>query len=62
MCAQPLTDVVKYIEGGYQMEAPEGCPPEIYNIMRDAWKLKPADRPTFSKVLSELKDMCCVLV
>ncbi|BFY98736.1 hypothetical protein BsWGS_01776 [Bradybaena similaris] len=58
----PLTDVVKHIEGGYQMEAPEGCPPEIYSIMTNAWKLNPADRPTFSKALSELKNMCCVFV
>ncbi|CAG5128054.1 unnamed protein product [Candidula unifasciata] len=56
------TDVIKHIEGGYRMEAPEGCPPEIYSIMTDAWKLKPADRPTFSQVLSELNSMRSVLV
>lgn len=31
---QPLADVVKHVEKGYKMEAPEGCPPEIYEIMR----------------------------
>lgn len=31
---QPLVDVVKHVEKGYRMEAPECCPPEIYEIMR----------------------------
>lgn len=30
----PLADVVKHVEKGYKMEAPEGCPPEVYEIMR----------------------------
>jgi hypothetical protein len=29
----PLADVVKHVEKGYRMEAPEGCPPSIYDIM-----------------------------
>ncbi|CAG9769905.1 unnamed protein product [Ceutorhynchus assimilis] len=30
----PLVDVVRHVENGYKMEAPEGCPSEIYQIMR----------------------------
>ena len=30
----PLADVVKHVEKGYRMEAPEGCPPGIYDIMK----------------------------
>jgi len=26
--------VVKHVEKGYKMEAPDGCPPEVYEIMR----------------------------
>jgi c-src tyrosine kinase len=26
--------VVKHVEKGYKMEAPEGCPPEVYEMMR----------------------------
>jgi len=26
---------VKHVEKGYKMEAPEGCPPDVYTIMRD---------------------------
>ena len=28
-------DVVKHVEKGYQMEAPDGCPPPVYTIMKD---------------------------
>ena len=31
----PLADVVKHVEKGYQMEAPEGCPAQVYTIMKD---------------------------
>nr|CAD7405067.1 unnamed protein product [Timema poppensis] len=30
----PLADVVKHVEKGYKMEAPEGCPSEVYEMMR----------------------------
>ena len=36
---QPLVDVVKHVEKGYRMEAPECCPPEIYEIMRQVNKV-----------------------
>lgn len=44
----PLGDVVKHVEKGYQMEAPEGCPAQVYTIMKDAWELEPDRRPTFA--------------
>lgn len=31
---QPLADVVKCVEKGYKMEQPDGCPHEVYDIMR----------------------------
>ncbi|KAJ8668814.1 hypothetical protein QAD02_000073, partial [Eretmocerus hayati] len=30
----PLVDVVKCVEKGYKMEPPDGCPVEVYEIMR----------------------------
>jgi c-src tyrosine kinase len=30
------------------MEAPEGCPQQVYKIMKDAWELEPEKRPTFA--------------
>ena len=34
----PLADVVKHVEKGYQMEAPEGCPKRIYQVMKQVRK------------------------
>ncbi|XP_026683146.1 tyrosine-protein kinase CSK [Diaphorina citri] len=50
----PLADVVKHVEKGYQMEAPEGCPPEVYEMMRQAWSLQPELRPTFRQLKAKL--------
>ncbi|CAG9816838.1 unnamed protein product [Phaedon cochleariae] len=50
----PLADVVKHVEKGYNMEAPEGCPPEVYEIMRQAWDLNPDKRPNFQEVKTKL--------
>ncbi|KAG5867670.1 hypothetical protein JTB14_034124 [Gonioctena quinquepunctata] len=50
----PLADVVKHVEKGYQMEEPEGCPPEVYEIMRQAWDLNPEKRPNFQEVKIKL--------
>ncbi|UXI15588.1 transcription initiation factor [Sarcoptes scabiei] len=50
----PLADVVKHVEKGYRMEAPEGCPLEIYDIMRLAWHLDPECRPTFLVISQKL--------
>lgn len=53
----PLADVVKHVEKGYRMEAPEGCPPEVYEIMRHAWDLDPEKRPTFNEVQKKLENI-----
>lgn len=59
---QPLADVVKHVEKGYRMEAPEGCPPEIYEIMREAWDIDPDIRPTFSVVSEKLNQFRSTIV
>lgn len=51
---QPLADVVKHVEVGYKMEAPDGCPTEIYEMMRQAWDLNPLRRPTFQELKVKL--------
>lgn len=51
---QPLADVVKHVEVGYKMESPEGCPPEIYEMMKQAWELNPVKRPTFAELKVKL--------
>ncbi|CAG4935129.1 unnamed protein product [Colias eurytheme] len=45
----PLAEVVRHVERGYRMEAPEGCPAGPYEVMRAAWHADPAHRPTFAQ-------------
>jgi c-src tyrosine kinase len=54
---QPLSDVVMHVERGYRMEAPDGCPQEIYSIMMLAWEIDPKQRPTFKQVLEKLNNL-----
>ena len=53
----PLSDVVMHVERGYRMEAPDGCPQEIYSIMMLAWEIDPKQRPTFKQVLEKLNNL-----
>ena len=39
------------------MEAPEGCPAGIYEIMKQAWELDPEKRPTFEAISKKLDQM-----
>lgn len=50
----PLADIVKCVEKGLRLELPEGCPPEIYDIMKQAWDLQPEKRPSFCDVKVKL--------
>ncbi|GFY48211.1 hypothetical protein TNIN_184651, partial [Trichonephila inaurata madagascariensis] len=54
---KPLADVVKHVGNGYRMEAPEGCPSEIYDIMKQAWDLEPDNQPTFADILKRLEHL-----
>ncbi|CAF4827289.1 unnamed protein product [Pieris macdunnoughi] len=55
----PLAEVVRHVERGYRMEAPEGCPGGPYEVMRAAWHADPAHRPTFAQTrlrLASIRD------
>ncbi|KAG5678000.1 hypothetical protein PVAND_007711 [Polypedilum vanderplanki] len=52
-----LTDVYHRLESGYRMERPQGCPPEVYELMRKCWQWNPADRPTFKSIHHDLEHM-----
>lgn len=54
---QPIQDVLKHVEKGYRMEAPEGTPPPISALMADCWQLLPGARPTFKEILGILDGM-----
>jgi c-src tyrosine kinase len=47
--------VVKHVEKGYKMEAPEGCPPEVYEIMRQVGLILQLKVHTFgARLIAEL--------
>ena len=49
-----LDDVVRFVADGYRMEAPEACPVDTYNLMKECWQRKPESRPTFSSISQRL--------
>lgn len=52
---QPLKDVVPRVEKGYKMDAPDGCPPAVYEVMKNCWHLDAATRPTFLQLREQLE-------
>ncbi|GAA6101307.1 tyrosine-protein kinase CSK [Tachysurus ichikawai] len=50
-----LKDVVPRVEKGYKMDAPDGCPPAVYDIMKQCWTLEPAMRPSFKALRENLQ-------
>lgn len=52
-----LTEVYHMLEKNYRMECPPGCPPKIYELMRQCWQWEPSDRPTFQEIHHALENM-----
>ncbi|XP_020297627.1 tyrosine-protein kinase Abl isoform X2 [Pseudomyrmex gracilis] len=52
-----LTDVYHMLEKGYRMDCPQGCPPKVYELMRQCWQWSAADRPTFKEIHHSLENM-----
>ncbi|NXA33162.1 CSK kinase, partial [Eudromia elegans] len=50
----PLKDVVPRVEKGYKMDAPDGCPGAVYEVMRRCWTLDAAQRPPFRQLREQL--------
>ncbi|XP_072173172.1 angiopoietin-1 receptor-like [Diadema setosum] len=42
---------------GHRMEKPLNCEDEVYNIMRQCWRDRPHDRPTFDQLHTVLKGL-----
>ena len=52
-----LSQVYELLETGYRMQSPEGCPPAIYDIMRQCWEWNSEKRPSFGVVSAKLNGM-----
>eukprot|EP00064_Thunnus_orientalis_P003230 superscaffoldBa00000255_g3239 len=51
----PLKEVVPRVEKGYKMDAPDGCPPVVYDLMKQCWTLDPVVRPSFRMLREKLQ-------
>jgi hypothetical protein len=45
-------EVIQYVLQGSILSQPQKCPDEIYELMKQCWKMDPNDRPDFSQVKS----------
>lgn len=52
-----LQDVYVLLEKGSRMNRPEGCPEPVYQLMLQCWQWLPEQRPTFSRLRSQLEAM-----
>lgn len=51
---QPLKEVVPRVEKGYKMDAPDGCPVVVYDVMKQCWTLDVGLRPSFRMLRDKL--------
>ncbi|XP_022795156.1 inactive tyrosine-protein kinase transmembrane receptor ROR1-like isoform X1 [Stylophora pistillata] len=47
--------IIEYLKKRKILSRPEGCPNEIYDLMKSCWKLDPGKRPSFADVLACLE-------
>ena len=52
-----LSQVYELLESGYRMQCPEGCPPAIYDLMRECWEWETEKRPSFDNISTSLNSM-----
>lgn len=52
-----VSEVSEKLEKGYRMEAPDDCPPAVYQLMRSCWEDDPGKRPSFKKIREKLEKL-----
>jgi len=45
------------INDGYRMQAPEGTPDQVVQLMSECWQAKPEERPTMADIVDFLKEV-----
>ncbi|XP_069131795.1 proto-oncogene tyrosine-protein kinase ROS-like isoform X3 [Argopecten irradians] len=53
--ARTNIEVLHFVRSGGQLEQPEGCPEELFQMMRSCW-VEAEDRPSFSAILQQLEE------
>ncbi|XP_022787755.1 angiopoietin-1 receptor-like [Stylophora pistillata] len=49
-------EIIEFLKTGQILTKPDGCPTEIYDIMRSCWSLDPTKRSSFSELLQSLEE------
>lgn len=63
--ARTNIEVLHFVRSGGQLEQPENCPQDIFELMKKCWCTSPEDRPSFSTILKQLEEFhksCAVLL
>lgn len=49
-------EVIRSLDRSYRMSCPDGCPAELYDLMKTCWREAPEERPTFEFLQGILND------
>ena len=42
---------------GRTLERPHDCPENVYDVMKDCWRLRPAERPSWKVLVNALQGL-----
>ncbi|OCT82634.1 hypothetical protein XELAEV_18025162mg [Xenopus laevis] len=56
-CGMTCAELYENLPQGYRMEKPRNCDDEVYELMRQCWRDRPYERPTFSQISIQLTRM-----
>ncbi|KAM5148648.1 tyrosine-protein kinase receptor Tie-1 isoform 2-T2 [Mantella aurantiaca] len=53
-CGMTCAELYEKLPQGYRMEKPRNCDDEVYELMRQCWRDRPYERPTFTQISLQL--------
>ncbi|XP_019508231.1 PREDICTED: angiopoietin-1 receptor isoform X2 [Hipposideros armiger] len=56
-CGMTCAELYEKLPQGYRLEKPLNCDDEVYDLMRQCWREKPYERPSFTQILVSLNRM-----
>ncbi|KAM4651359.1 macrophage-stimulating protein receptor [Discoglossus pictus] len=55
-------DITRYLHRGRRLPQPEYCPDPLYSLMLQCWSPRPEERPSFTQLVNNMKDITrCLL-
>uniref|UniRef100_A0A8C4S7W8 receptor protein-tyrosine kinase n=1 Tax=Erpetoichthys calabaricus TaxID=27687 RepID=A0A8C4S7W8_ERPCA len=56
-CGMTCAELYEKLPQGYRLEKPLNCDDEVFDLMRQCWREKPYERPSFAQILLSLNRM-----